>query len=266
MAGSKSRRPTPAIVQSWIDQGYGQGEGKSYKPFFNVRDVPSQGTSSMVTSRITGRSHMYLSGLEFTVHLLAEYCRSTVDIREQVALLPWNETQSLALHLGIRHPTYVGTRTPTVMTTDLLLTQERRDGLELIALSVKPKGLLTPRNLQKLLLERTYWNRRGIRWVLVTEDNLPAVLGSNLRFFEGALNDERAKKSTLPPAAFSRTFEAHWEPELPFCTIMSRAVHAAGVDEHTGHSLLGLAVWDRVSRLDVATYKLSHRNSVVLKQ
>jgi len=83
-----------------------------------VRDVPSEGTSSMVQSRITGRNHAYLSDHEFKVHLIAEYGRSTLDIREQFALLPWDETQSIASQIGIRHPIFPGTSTPTVLTTD----------------------------------------------------------------------------------------------------------------------------------------------------
>lgn len=266
MAGTKSRRPTPSIVQRWINAGYGQGDGKHYKPFMYVRDVPSRGTSSMVNSRITGRNHAYLSDHEFKVHLLAEYGKSTLDIREQFALLPWGETQTLALQLGIRHPIYPGTNTPIVLTTDLLLTLERDDGMELVAMSAKLKNDLTKRNLEKLLLERIYWNRRGIRWILVTEDNLPAVLASNLKFFEAALKDDRAKKSGILPSAFSRTFEAHWSPTQPFGTIMNRAITAEGVDVHTGHALLGMAIWDRVSRIDVTAHKLTHRDPVVLRQ
>lgn len=218
----------------------------------------------MVTSRITGRTHAYLSDHEFKVHLYAEYSRSTLDIREQYALLPCSETQDIAAQLGIRHPIYPATSTPTVLTTDLLLTLKRPDGKELVAVSAKLKKDLTERNLEKLLLERLYWNRRGVRWVLVTEDNLSAVLSSNLKFFEAALNDDRVAKSGIQPAAFSRTFESYWEPTLSFSTIMNRAAAAEGVDVQTGHSLLGMAIWGHVSRVDVTAIKLSHRGTVVL--
>ena len=163
----------------------------------------------MVRSRITGRNHTYLSDHEFKVHLLAEYGSATLDIREQIALLPWEETQSIAAKVGIRHPTFPGTNTPTVLTTDLLLALERPDGVELVAVSAKLKQDLTARNLEKLLLERLYWNRRGIRWILVTEDNIHAIRASNLKFFETALNDDRATKSGINPADFSHRFEEH---------------------------------------------------------
>jgi hypothetical protein len=264
MAGTKSRRPTPTIVHRWIKAGYGQGEGKGYKPFMYVRDVPSEGTSSMVRSRITGRNHSYLSDHEFKVHLIAEYGRSTLDIREQFALLPWTETQSIASQLGIRHPIFPGTSTPTVLTTDLLVTLERPDGMELVAISAKLKKDLTKRNLEKLLLERLYWNRRGIRWILATEDNVPAALASNLKFFESALNDDRAAKSGVDPADFSRKFEGNWSEALSFNDIMSRTTNAMGVDVFTGHALLGTAVWSRGSRVDIASRRMTHRGTVSL--
>ena len=52
---TRSRRPPPELVEKWIKRGYGCGQGAAYKPFLAVRDVPSEGTSSMVSSRLTGR-------------------------------------------------------------------------------------------------------------------------------------------------------------------------------------------------------------------
>ena len=96
------------MIRKLINAGYGQGVGKTFKPFMYVRDVPSIGTSNMVKSRVTGRLHHYLSDHEFKVHLLAEYAFSVIDIREQFALLPWEETQTIAAQLGIKHPRIPG--------------------------------------------------------------------------------------------------------------------------------------------------------------
>lgn len=261
MAGTKSRRPNATTVHRWIRAGYGQGEGEDYKPFMYVRDVPSEGTSSMVRSRITRRKHDYFSDHEFKLHLLAEYGPSTLDIREQYALLPWDETQTIAEQIGIRHPTIPGTSTPTVMTTDLLITLKRVDGIELVAISAKLKKDLTKRNLEKLLLERLYWNRRGIRWILATEDNIPIIRTSNLKFFETALTDERSITSGISPAEFSSKFEQNWAPTLSFNTVMEKTIRPMGIDVHTGHALLGIAIWNRDSHINIDSHKLSHRGT-----
>jgi hypothetical protein len=123
---------------------------------------------------------------------------------------------------------------------------------------------LTKRNLEKLLLERLYWNRRGILWILATEDNIPATRAINLKFFETALNDDRASKSGIDPARFSSQFEKHWAPSLSFNTIMAKTTNSIGVDVHTGHALLGTAVWNRNSKVDIDSQKLTHRGTVNL--
>jgi hypothetical protein len=264
MAGTKARKPSVAVVNRWIKAGFGQGSGPKFKPFMFVRDVPSMGTSSMVQSRKTGRNHHYLSDQEFKVHLLAEYSQHTLDIREQFALLPWEETQAIALQLGLRHPIFPGTTTPTVLTTDLLLDLKRPDGTELVAISVKLTKDLTPRNLEKLLLEKVYWGLRGIRWILATEKNIPKLRTSNLKFFETSLQDDRAAKAAIDPAEFSRRFEEHWMEESSFNEIMHKTIESTDVDIHTGHALLGTAVWNHRSRIDIDAARLTHRNRVVL--
>ena len=264
MAGTKARRPSPKIVESWIKAGFGQGTGMAYKPFMFVRDVPSIGASNTVKSWATGRNHHYLSRQEFKVHLIAEYTPSILDIREQFALLPWDETRSIASKLGIEHPRYPSTATPTVITTDLLLTMKRPDGMELIAISVKLTKDLEPRVLEKLLIERLYWSRRGIRWILATEKNIPNVRAENLQFFEMALNDDRAQKSGIDPRHFSRQFEANHAPNLCFNDILNRTSRDHDIDIQTGHNLLGTAVWKRASCIDIDAALLDHRSPVAL--
>ncbi|QAY84031.1 TnsA endonuclease N-terminal domain-containing protein [Pseudomonas arsenicoxydans] len=264
MAGTKSRTPTQDVVARWLKAGYGQGTGSEYKPFMYVRDVPSKGTSSMVKSRITGRTHHYLSRQEFKVHLQAEYALGTKDIREQYALLPLDDTAKIAFDLGVRHPVYPSTKTPTVMTTDLLLTLNRTHGEELLAISVKMKKELTPRVLEKLLIEKIYWNNRGVKWVLSTEESISAFRVKNLSFFESSLSDDRAVSSSIEPTYFSRCFESNHSPSLTFNEIMTKSTIEMGIDRPTGHALLGLAVWNHNSRINIDDIALTHRGRVLL--
>lgn len=266
MAGVKARKPTPEIVTRWLKAGYGQGEGAKYKPFLYVRDVPSRGTSTMVNSRITGRTHHYLSRQEYREHLLAEYDKSTIDIREQYALLPWEETLQTAKRLGIRPPTYPGTRTPQVMTTDLLLSKHRPDGIELVAVSVKLESDLTPRNLEKLLIEKIYWNERGIHWRLATEKHRPEARVNNLDFFSLSLNYNFDPESTPSPEKFSRRFEKNHKPNLTFNEILKATATEFEIDNSIAHALLGKAVWNGASMIDLDAGTLNHRSLVPLKK
>lgn len=264
MAGTKKRAPTVKTVLRWIKAGYGQGVGSDFKPFMYVRDVPSEGTSSMVQSRVTGRTHHYLSWVEFSVHLLAEYSRSIADIREQYALLPWDETQETAAKLGIKHPVIPYTSTPSVITTDLLLSFKEPDGIRLVAVSVKLEKDLTPRTLEKLLLERMYWNRRGITWILATEKNIPAIRAGNLRFFENSIRNEDALRSGVDPEDFARKFENEWAANRTYIEILRAACTAFGINSNVGHGILGSAVWQRKTRLNIDQAPIAHKSYITL--
>ncbi|WP_268798202.1 hypothetical protein [Pseudomonas huanghezhanensis] len=52
MAGVKSRTPSIATVEARIEAGFGQGQSSNYKPLMYFTDVPSEGTSTMVQSRV----------------------------------------------------------------------------------------------------------------------------------------------------------------------------------------------------------------------
>lgn len=262
---TKARRPSVEVVARWIAAGFGQGAGREYKPFLYVRDVPSTGLSSMVSSRITCRTHHYLSSLELSVHLLAEFDKGTQDIREQFALLPWEETRQIAADAGIRHPIYPGTQTPIVMTTDLLVTQTKGNKVSHRAISVKPAGELSARTADKLWIEQVYWLRRGVEWRLVAEDDIPKHKAQNLRFFELARVAEAPAHVVVTPAEFSRQFERLWQRDKRYIELLSAASQAVGVDNETGHVLLGKAVWAHESAIDIDSQTLAHRSFVKLK-
>lgn len=264
MAGVKSRRPNLDQMGRWIRDGYGQGQGLDYKPFMYVRDVPSTGLSSMVHGRVTGRVHHYFSDLEISVHLLAEHDADTVDIREQYALLPWDETQEIARRAGIRHPTIPGTKTPSVMTTDIVVTKRSEDGVNFRAVSVKPSRNLTDRTYDKLWIEKAYWDVRGVPWNLVTEEELPRNKVHNLRFFEGGRGQERLLGEKVASAEFVKAFKQAWRPNLPYLDILSVACNKANVDASTGHALMGWAVWNHVSPIDIDAQAVEFRGYVKL--
>lgn len=259
MAGSRKRRPTIAQVAKWIQKGFGQGEGEQYKPWFFVRDVPSRGTSSMVKSPITGREHHYVSRIEWYVHLLCEYSPRVIDIREQYALLPWSDTQWIADRLGINHPVIPYTKTPSVLTTDLLVSVREADGIRVVAVSVKPDAELDARSLEKLLIERVYWERLGITWFLATPSSLPMTRAENLGFFEGALRSGDVATSGIEPKLLAREFERLWTPEAAYIEVLQRACQAIDLsDESLGHRILGAAVWNRQSRIDIDSCPMNH--------
>jgi hypothetical protein len=136
--------------------------------------------------------------------------------------------------------------------------------MELIAVSATLSKHLTPQTLEKLLIERLYWNRRGVSWLLATEKNISTLRAGNLQFFELARNDERATKSGIAPDLFSRRFESNHARDLCFNQILEKTSRDLGVDVQTGYALLGTAVWKRISHIDIDAVKLGHRAPVAL--
>ncbi|QWV97285.1 TnsA endonuclease N-terminal domain-containing protein [Geomonas nitrogeniifigens] len=239
------------IVEKWIAKGYGQGEGKAYRPFFHVRDVPSKGRSSIVEGLKSGRTHHYLSDLEYYHHVLAEFSPSVVDIRDQYALLPWGETQDIARDLGIRYPVYRYTSTPIVMTSDLVLTLQNGDSA---VVSVKPSSELPDeeqkdipqgqaRTLEKLRIEQEYWKRRGVPWVLSTEKKISIVRAKNLAFLRTAMVSRELDLLMPHIHYFVDLFHQNWEPAKPLNSVVIDAGQALGLSVDAAFCLFGRAVW-----------------------
>src|SRR6476660_4730855 len=143
----RKRCPSEEKMLRWIKEGRGQGRGSEYKPWLRIQDVPSQGLSSRVLGRKTGRTHHLLSKLETAFFYLWEWHPHIIDIREQYPLLPLSATQAIADRLRIRHPAFRGI--PVVMTTDVVVTIERNDRLIEVAITIKyAKDLGNKRTLE----------------------------------------------------------------------------------------------------------------------
>lgn len=258
---ARSRRPSVKMVLKWLKQGYGQGDGKAYRPFFHVRDVPSKGRSAIVEGLKTGRNHHYLSDIEYYHHVLAEFSPDIKDIREQYALLPWEETQEIANDLGIAHPRYRNTNTPLVMTSDLVLTRRNH---ELAVVSVKcfsdvDEGTTRTyeRTLEKLRIEQEYWKRRCVPWVLSTEKNICVTRAKNLAILRTSMVSRELDSAMIHINEFIEVFQRKWEPHKTLNTILAEICEALGLCIEVIFCLFGRSVWLRRLTVDLGT-KIDH--------
>lgn len=261
---SKRKGATLQNVLSWIANGDGQGELKNYKPFFHVRDVPSQGRSAIDLGLKTGRSHHYLSDLEYGCHVVAEYANNVSDIREQYALLPWEETQQIAQELGIKHPTYPGSSTPIVVTTDIVLTMADSPQNPTVAVSVKMSSEIeignktAKRTLEKLLIEKKYWERRAVPWILCTEKNLPLNRAYNLDFFRNTMQRAELDHLNKHLPDFVIQFGETWKPDLSLTQLLGELALAFNISTSDAFTLLGRAIWMRLIKVDLDAVRFEH--------
>lgn len=192
----KGQRFTPKRLQKWIKQGRGTGSGEHYQPWHQVTraDPGSRGRSHIVNSGLS-RLHHFLSDLELVQFTFATMLPGVVDLQEQFslslddgfdagcggqALLFQPGAQTIARELGFAYPTLRKDDEvqPWIMTTDLLLTFAAGSADRRLAVSVKPKGGFGRRRQQELLaIERDYWLRRGVPWLLVTPAQYDIAVG-----------------------------------------------------------------------------------------
>ncbi len=170
-------------------EGRGKGTGADYKPWIQIADFSSLGKSRRVHSRKTGRVHHLLSDIEWHMFLMLEFSPRVLDIREQFPL-PRADTQPLAAERSIKHPTYPGTRIPVVMTADFLVVSIVSGKKSLSAFSCKSQADSTnPRTLEKLELERAYFDNLGVAHHLVFDTALPRTKIANLEWLRGGAID-----------------------------------------------------------------------------
>ncbi len=164
-------------------EGRGCGTGSLYLPYIYIHDVASIGLASRVLGWKTARIHHLLSRLELQYFHTLEWSERVLDIREQFPL-DLDETLAIAAQLGVKHPTHPKTRCPIVMTSDFVVTvREPFNARDRVRTTKYAKDLRRPRVLEKLEIERVYWQDvRGIDWKIITERNIDPVLARNVEW------------------------------------------------------------------------------------
>lgn len=272
----KWRKVTEKTVRNWIAKGLGQGAGSSYRPAIEVRDVFGPGRRRRLPGLLHERNHHYLSDLEYKWHLWAEHLQGVVDIREQYALLPWELTQKIADGLGKKHSVYPVTRTPILMTSDLVVTLYRSGVLSHLVLCVKPHSATSLdgcvdekaekkilRTREKLKIEEEYWRLKGVQWSIVTDRDLPKTLVGNLDFLRFSVLTCKANRVQL--TVFVEYFRSCWRPDLMLKDILTGVSRCMGCDPCLCFNLFAKAVWLRMLPVDIKSRPVGHPLPVPLR-
>ncbi|MGZ5009830.1 MAG: TnsA endonuclease N-terminal domain-containing protein [Methylobacter sp.] len=174
-------------VQKWLKEGRGSGRGRDYKPWLTVRDVPSDGRSHRIFGHKSQRIHHFLSDLELAVFFVLEWHQDTKDIREQFPLRT-EDTLALANDLGISHPSYRGV--PQIMTSDFLVNTINAQRPKFVLQAKYSEALQDARTIEKLELERRYWQQKSVPWLLITEEDIPNIVFQNISWLYPAQREE----------------------------------------------------------------------------
>lgn len=118
-----------------------------------------------------------MSDLEWEAYRMLRGNSNVVELFEQVPL-NIKITRKLCRESGISHPTIPGTGKENVMTTDFLAYIQKEEETVLEAYAVKmDSDLNDQRVLEKLFIEKSYWELQGIKWAVITEKTCNFIEG-----------------------------------------------------------------------------------------
>ncbi|MFV2048491.1 TnsA endonuclease N-terminal domain-containing protein [Metabacillus sp. YM-086] len=173
---------TEEKIERYIKEGRGQGSGLDYKPWLTIQDVPSEGLATREKGWKTNRIHHFMSNLERSYFYICEWSDYVTDIREHFPLYR-DLTYEISEQIGINHPIDPVNKVPTVMTTDFLITVKKQGKTETLARTIIPsEALEDKRKLEKLEIERTYWEHQEIDWGIVTEKQFNKEFTRNMEW------------------------------------------------------------------------------------
>jgi hypothetical protein len=168
-----------ATFEKWIKEGRGKGRGHEYKPWITVRGLPSLGRSHRVFGHKSQRTHHLLSDLELAVFMILEWHEDTIEIREQFPLRR-EDTIRLAKISNIAHPSNKGVL--QYMSSDFLVNSSNKERSKFVLQAKYTDAFGEPRTIEKLELERRYWEKKGVPIFLVTEQEIPKIVLQNIEW------------------------------------------------------------------------------------
>lgn len=173
-------------VERLMAEGRGKGEGASYRPWIETRDVSSTGRKHLVTGSRFGRDIHLLSDIELRLFLMLDWADNVIDLREQYPL-DLTLTTLVAKDLGIKHPVFPGTRDYAVMTVDFMVTTTATSADRYIAFNAKADSEAEDvRSMEKLEIQRTALEAMNIKHFIVFGSMLPKQRAANLEWIHAA--------------------------------------------------------------------------------
>ena len=173
--------------EKWLREGRGQGELADYKPWIKISDISSSGRSHRVFGHKTRRTHHLLSDLELATFLVLEWSPTALDIREQFPL-NYKTTLKIAEDKQIKHPSFRGDI--HIMTSDFYVVSSNKEYNQFAFQAKYSKDLDDIRTIEKLEIERYYWQSKGIPWQIITEKDIPMVIQNNIKWLYPESNGE----------------------------------------------------------------------------
>ena len=245
--------------QKYIREGRGQGEGSDYIPWLSIHDFSSRGIVSRVFGLKTKRIHHFLSRNELYFFYLLEWSDSVLDIREQYPLMDVELAIDIAAGADIQYPKDNISGFPYVLTCDFMITTPQ--GLK--ARTIKCSSELSNRRtIEKLEIERHYWEKVGINWALVTEREIPTEAAKNIEWLHASAIPSEDLQNPMIQQEFLRQASRN----IPVPQIAANIDKGFGLPAGSGFRIFRYLLWTKQLQGGIETdYCLSAGNLSVMK-
>ncbi|WP_457945396.1 TnsA endonuclease C-terminal domain-containing protein [Caproiciproducens sp. LBM24188] len=179
-------------LDRWIKEGRGQGEGENYKPWLAIQDFPSMGRVTRVFGWTTNRIHHFFSDTQLKYFYLLDWEERVIDIREHYPLIDLEVVLKNTSDLKLDKFMDKKTKEPYILTTTFLITLLNPDGKKnFAARSIKYASELEKQStIEKLEIERRYWEVQGIDWGIVTNKDINDVRAKNIEWIHSAMTSD----------------------------------------------------------------------------
>ena len=179
-------------LNRWIKEGRGQGEGENYKPWLTIQDFPSMGRVTRVFGWTTNRIHHFFSDTQLKYFYLLDWEERVIDIREHYPLIDLEVVLKNTSDLKLDKFIDKKTKEPYILTTTFLITLLNPDGQKSFAArSIKYASELSKKTtIEKLEIERRYWEAQGINWGIVTNKDINDVRAKNIEWIHSAMTSD----------------------------------------------------------------------------
>ncbi len=164
-------------------KGLSKNQKEEYIPGIKIGDFASKGRISRIRGKTTNRVQYLLSDVETNLFYILDYNQHVTDIKEHYPLL---DLQDVVTDLSdIRLDKFKDKKTGEqyTFTTTFVITIKSTVGEKYMALSVRNETeLYRDLTLEKLELERRYWNKKGVQWAIITNKDIPIIKVKNIKW------------------------------------------------------------------------------------
>lgn len=174
-----------------IKEERGIGEGADYIPWTKINEFSSKGRATRIMGIKTKRIHHFHSDNQLRTFFIFEWSNKVIDIRECYPLLDFFETVDDKDDLALDKFSDNESGDQFVITTNFLVTLREADGkTKYIARAVKNCSELNKKiTIEKLEIEKRYWQSKGIEFKVITDRELNRQLCKNIQWIRETLLD-----------------------------------------------------------------------------